>query len=1105
MAKFRGETAWHMTIYRLMRAHISKTLAIGLLAFALVHFSLYSLSAQSPGPERAVVEVDSLIKLSRSLTAARKFDLAFALNDQADSIARMAFGEGSEAYGKCVFNRGRVHHFQGTLEDAATWYRLSADIRRSVLGTAHQDYAWSLNNLAVVLRAQARYKEAEPLFKEVIEVVERVFGNRHAEYAAAQSNLGTLYLSMGEYPKAEPLFRSALVLRDTLLGREHKDYAASQNNMAILCMEMGRYQEAERIYLDALYLREKTQGKRNSDYILALNNLAILYSRMSRLENAEPLYLEALDLREQLQGRDNLEFASGLNNLGALYLKMRRNKDAEPLLKEALDVRKRLLGQEHPDYANTLNNLAFCYYDLGAFVKAEKYFQEALMIKKITLEPDHPNMGSIYHNLGTVYMRMGRNEEAEAYMKQALQVWDKSLGGDHADYGSALSNLAFIKMEQKRFEEAEPLFLKAHELLVSAHGQQHTEVAVNSQNMGLLYFRMGELDRAANCLEKALSIHEKVDGKEHPSYLFALRNLAVTYSRGKKYKHAVPMLEELFANDQRRLNAAMSFLSESELEEYYELFRMRARNSADILYDLHEKGRREVGFSGLAYDQTLFYKGFLLDVSLEMKKRAKADSSTMAMQDALTQIRHRLSTDWIDSGRLIASISELRAQSDSLEKALARRLMDTDRETQTVRWEDVRQTLQDDEAVLEFIHSNTEGPDSMSGFLYSAFLLDKSSKNPVFIPLFREKDLEDLGSITKDPEGYLKRVYGCAGCPGEDPAPGALYTMVWEPILKKLPKNIRRIHYAPSGALHRFNLAAVANGRGEVVSDRFALSLLGSSRDLVLPRPVRSAVRKAQVFGGVRFDAIPELAFSSDTTLTSSAGQFTFRSVSGRQDWNYLPWTLAEAETVQEMLQDKGLDSRMHTGVEATEEAFKALADTGTLQPGILHMATHGYFFPETASDTRSDTDLPMPDFSANRMLRSGLILAGGNHAWRFGSPMREGAEDGILTAYEISQMDFPDLELAVLSACETGLGDHSGYEGVYGLQRAFRLAGARYIIMSLWQVPDWETMAFMAAFYRHLEAGGQLNVKQAFVAAQKEIRKVFPEPRKWAGFVLLE
>lgn len=137
-------------------------------------------------------------------------------------------------------------------------------------------------------------------------------------------------------------------------------------------------------------------------------------------------------------------------------------------------------------------------------------------------------------------------------------------------------------------------------------------------------------------------------------------------------------------------------------------------------------------------------------------------------------------------------------------------------------------------------------------------------------------------------------------------------------------------------------------------------------------------------------------------------------------------------------------------------------------------------------------------------MIRSGLLLAGANYAWKNGRPISPGADDGILTAYEIAQLDLSQTELVVLSACETGLGDIRGDEGVYGLQRAFKLAGVKYVLMSLWQVPDFQTQELMAAFYYHfLEE--KMDIPAALRAAQAELRSRYPDPFTWAGFVLLE
>ena len=236
------------------------------------------------------------------------------------------------------------------------------------------------------------------------------------------------------------------------------------------------------------------------------------------------------------------------------------------------------------------------------------------------------------------------------------------------------------------------------------------------------------------------------------------------------------------------------------------------------------------------------------------------------------------------------------------------------------------------------------------------------------------------------------------------------------------------------------------------------------------------------------------------------------------------------------MLSNSGMHIKIRTGREGTEDGFKQMGE-GKNSPRILHVATHGYFFPDpdraisthggvahdsvTSEGTaKAASNKPKLEFgtkesvfkiSDHPMLRSGLILSGGNAGWK-GERSLVSGEDGVLTAYEISQMNLSNTELVVLSACETGLGDIQGNEGVYGLQRAFKIAGVKYIIMSLWQVPDKQTSMLMTTFYKKwLEAespdkgGKKMSIPDAFHAAQKELRELGFDPYQWAGFVLIE
>jgi CHAT domain-containing protein len=267
----------------------------------------------------------------------------------------------------------------------------------------------------------------------------------------------------------------------------------------------------------------------------------------------------------------------------------------------------------------------------------------------------------------------------------------------------------------------------------------------------------------------------------------------------------------------------------------------------------------------------------------------------------------------------------------------------------------------------------------------------------------------------------------------------------------------------------------------------------------------------AYLAGGIRYDtdsiaisyALRDLGTRS-VEITSTI-EFQPDSASARAGaLNYLPATATEVREIGQMLRTASFSTKIDTGFYATEEAFRSLG-VGKPSPRIVHLATHGYFFPDPKGKNTKDNFGQEPVFkmSEHPMIRSGLILAGAKQAWLTGKHP-EGQEDGVLTAYEISQMNLSNTELVVLSACETGLGQVSGTEGVYGLQRAFKIAGVKYLIMSLWKVDDRSTQTFMAEFYRQW-LQEKRTIPQAFQAAQKSMRAQSPNPYDWAGFVLIE
>jgi CHAT domain-containing protein len=288
---------------------------------------------------------------------------------------------------------------------------------------------------------------------------------------------------------------------------------------------------------------------------------------------------------------------------------------------------------------------------------------------------------------------------------------------------------------------------------------------------------------------------------------------------------------------------------------------------------------------------------------------------------------------------------------------------------------------------------------------------------------------------------------------------------------------MHKIYLAPSGQLYRIAFAALPVDSIRLLSDKYQLVQLNSTASVI--DQSESYIRhtdKVHLYGGVIY---------------------------GGGDLEYLQGTEREITGIRKLGRTFGLSTTSYTGLQATEESIEALNALDT--PAVLHIATHGFFFP--APDDRAHERNTAPNGpgqlfrqSQNPLFRSGILLAGAGNAWK--GQQIAGSEDGILTAYKVSNLYFPKMKLVVLSACETALGEIEGSEGVYGLQRAFKMAGAEYLVISLWKVPDKETGEFMQLFYRRMFEGQSVN--DAFYHAQNDMKALHRNsPNSWAAWVL--
>jgi len=1037
--------------------------------FGLFFILSFSATAQVVDTAAVVREVDSLIQVSRGLTAQGAFEQALEVNAVAEKRALEALGRESAAYGSCCFNRGRVQHFADNYQEAETWYLESKSIREKVYGKEHPDYASSLYNLAVLYRDMGRYAEAEPLDLESKSIREKVLGKDHADYASSLDNLAVLYGEMGRYAEAEPLYLESKSIRGKMFGKEHPDYASSLNNLAILYNNMGRYAEAQPLYLESKSILKKKAGKDHPQYASSLHNLAALYYDMGRYAEAESLHLECKSIVEKTLGKDHRAYASSLNGLAVLYRVMGRYTEAEPLYLESKSIREKTLGKEHPEYASSLNSLASLYYSMGRYAEAEPLYLESKSIKGKTLGKEHPNYANSLNNLASLYSKMGRYAEAEPLFLETKSIRGKTLGKEHPDYASSLYNLAVLYRDMGRYAEAEPLDLESK------------------------------------------SIREKVLGKDHADYAASLNNLANLYSAMGRYAEVEPLMDTTEQAVHKILTSAVQFSSEKNLEDYLAQENPKLATIPSYLLSGQFSGR----MNQIAYDDALFQKGFLQNAARRLNILAAATPEADSLFKRLQSYRFLLSKEYAKPIVERRNVAEMEEKANALEGRLARSVAGFAQALQQVKWNEVQAALRPGEAAIEFLHFPVLFPKQADSTMYAALLLRPGDTKPEFVALFEEKQLQSLLEKTGDNARLSTALYAARSGEVLDAAPayGAeLYNLIWRPLDSLLQKQgIKTVYFSPSGLLHRVAFAALPvppfrGGRG-VLSDKYALHQLGSTRSLVVktPQPVAKDYTAA-VFGGVQYDR--NAALPADSTLAEITDNRLWNLMerprnSGDAGFDYLPGTQQEANLLQQLLQQSRVRVQTHTGAQATEEALKTLGRDTVKSPDILHIATHGFFFPdpEKRKEQRFGEENVFK-WNENPLFRSGLAFAGANAAWS-GQPTPGHIEDGIATAYEISHLNLSNTKLAVLSACQTGLGDIKGSEGVYGLQRAFKMAGVDYLLVSLWQVPDQETAEFMDVFYKTWLGGKTIH--EAFAKAQKKMRKKYKEVYKWGAWVLVE
>jgi CHAT domain-containing protein/tetratricopeptide (TPR) repeat protein len=902
------------------------------------------------------------------------------------------------------------------------------------------------------------------LFKAVsqgelaLKITEKVVTSEHPVVIKSLNLLAEMYKQNRQFDEAEKKYRRVLEIFEGKYGRKHYTVAATIGNIAKFYTSTGRRRMAEPLYLEALDIYKQVYGTEHASVVTMMYNIALLYDSMGRLSDAEPMYKKAIALAEKVHGKDHPTVASGLNNLGLLYYTSGRYDEVEPYYRRAWEIYEKAYGREHAAVSTALNNLALLFTARGMFGEAEFFYKQAIELDEKLFGPDHANLASDLNNLATLYKGLGRLSEAEPLFKRALEINEKNLG-------------------------------------------KHPALAANYNNLALVYFLKGQLHKAAPLYRKAIDIGIETLGEDHPDVALWMNNLALLYAAEEKPLASYELFKKTMEIEYNKREDVFTFLPEDQKMDYM-------KRTEGYVHSYINLTATQLSDNGSAtrdtLDTWLRWKGAVMETQQRYMDAVSqsGDYRTKAKFDKLLKVRKKLASMKMSGPRNVGvlkyrqTIKKLDEQKKQLETELSRLSREFALEKTAGRANSVAisSLLPKDSVYIDYANVLTYDFKKRKGGepRYYVFVLLPGDR-----PVVKIVDLGETREINMRVNAYLQEVkspllFGVL--PREDilrEESLRLHASLIKPIEKYL-QGKKHLFISPGGNLNLIPFEVIVNREGKYLIEDYVINYITAGRDIMRFTDTSEAQKTAVIIADPDYDYRPPTNASGSGKRTKVAEEVMSMSFSS------LPDSRQEADEIEKILKGPfkyGVDN--YKGKDAREEILYEMKS-----PRILHLATHGYFLRDV--DMKSG-DWLMQDASGqgkggkpadNPMLRSGIVLAGVN------TSLKEGSDYGLVSADKAMTLRLRGIELVVLSACDTGVGEVSRGEGVFGLKRAFIVAGAKTLVMSLWSVPSRETTALMIKFYRLMAQGR--GKAAALREAKLELMREHSNPFFWGAFVVV-
>ncbi len=961
------------------------------------------------------------------------------------------------------------------VSEAGTIYENSFNkIVADQIGVWHKDHLELLNHLAAYYEMVDQYTKAVDALEKASLVARGKYDDKDFKYGEELTRIARLQIRLGRYEEAEVSIDKSLTILEEFRKDDTKKglLVEAIDTQAVLFGIKGLFDEAEDALNRSGKIILKAERPLNIDELSTAQNLASLFIQLGYYSDTKEILDKTITEYTRIYGDQSLRLIDPLVNRGRLLLAQGDYTEADKVAQQANNIAVKIYTEKSTKTATTQKLLSDVDYIIGDYDLAEDNILKALASQEKQFGRNHIEVAKSLSQLALIKFYKGDNpKEVEKLMLESRDIMGKRLGTENPQYADILKNVAIVYISEKKYDVAFNSLTQAESIWRNKTGRKNSIQAASIFALtGDVYYQLKKYDQAEAFYKKGKDIYEKYFSDTHPEYVKILSKIAKVYYMEKDFKGAKKNIEQALNNYENFIKQFFPALSEREKAKYWNTIKGDFEFYNTLAFGQLEDFR---DLSGKVYNYQLLTKALLLSSSIKIRERIlnSKDEALKASYQAwvqkkefLTNVLSMSSQQLLENGIDPAALS---AEVEKLERELSEKseIFGQGFENKRITYENVQSALGKTEVALEMVRYRYFDHNFTDSIVYVALYVKGERGRPQVVQLPQGRLME----------GRYFRYYRNSiirKTPDENS-----YKIFWEPIQKEIGQ-YSTIYLSPDGVYNQINLEAIPTPDGRYVIDNSNIVIVSNTKDLYLrkakAKTASSSSNNASMFGNPKF------------YLTASA----------QKEWSDLPGTEKEVDELNALLKQKGWVAEEYMETNASEDQVKAINS-----PRVFHIATHGFYSKAEATTAQEELTGNEAMLAENPLMKSGLLLTGAGDILAK-TKHNYNIESGVLTAYEAMSLNLDKTDLVVLSACETGLGEISNGEGVYGLQRAFLVAGAKVLIMSMFKVDDAATQKLILNFYKKWLTTG--NLRQSFIEAKKELRVEYPEPIYWGAFMMI-